>query len=201
MRRASRAVDRDGHPRPAGGGLCRPNVFLADGQVLGELTLADGRPGSDADDELGARDDKDTVRGLLARKLRLALTALAVVLGVTFVTGTLVLTDTLNRTFDTLIGTAYQHINFQIRGTAASTTTPRPPRTDRRPQTDPGVARRGGPPPAGRRLRRRSVAGYHSSCPAGMRSAEPARHRGSRLTPTTAVLGAARPGQSSQRRR
>jgi putative ABC transport system permease protein len=62
---------------------------------------------------------KITVRGLRARKLRLALTALAIVLGVTFVTGTLVLTDTLNRTFDTLIGTAYQHINFQIRGTAA----------------------------------------------------------------------------------
>jgi len=60
-----------------------------------------------------------TLRGLLARKLRLALTALAIVLGVTFVTGTLVLTDTLNRTFDTLIGTAYQHVNFQIRGTAA----------------------------------------------------------------------------------
>ena len=62
---------------------------------------------------------KITVRGLLARKLRLALTALAIVLGVTFVTGTLVLTDTLNRTFDTLIGTAYQHVNFQIRGTSA----------------------------------------------------------------------------------
>jgi putative ABC transport system permease protein len=62
---------------------------------------------------------KITVRGLLARKLRLALTALAIVLGVTFVTGTLVLTDTLNRTFDTLIGTAYEHVNFQIRGAAA----------------------------------------------------------------------------------
>ncbi len=62
---------------------------------------------------------KITVRGLLARKLRLALTALAIVVGVTFVTGTLVLTDTLNRTFDTVIGTAYQHVNFQIRGTAA----------------------------------------------------------------------------------
>ena len=60
-----------------------------------------------------------TVKGLLARKLRLALTALAIVLGVTFVSGTLVLTDTLNRTFDTLIGNAYQHINFQIRGKAA----------------------------------------------------------------------------------
>ncbi len=62
---------------------------------------------------------KVTVTGLLARKLRLALTALAIVLGVTFVVGTLILTDTLNRTFDTLIGTAYQHINFQIRGKAA----------------------------------------------------------------------------------
>jgi putative ABC transport system permease protein len=62
---------------------------------------------------------KITVRGLFARKLRLGLTALAIVLGVTFVTGTLVLTDTLNRTFDTLIGTAYQHVSFEIRGRAA----------------------------------------------------------------------------------
>jgi putative ABC transport system permease protein len=60
-----------------------------------------------------------TLRGLLARKLRLALTALAIVLGVTFVTGTLVLGDTLNRTFDNLIGTAYRHVSFQIRGKAA----------------------------------------------------------------------------------
>ncbi len=62
---------------------------------------------------------KVTVKGLLARKLRLALTALAIVLGVTFVTGTLVLGDTLDRTFNDVIGTAYQHISFEIRGTAA----------------------------------------------------------------------------------
>ena len=60
-----------------------------------------------------------TIKGLLARKLRLALTALAIVLGVTFVTGTLVLGDTLNRTFNSLVGTAYQHVSFEIRGTAA----------------------------------------------------------------------------------
>jgi putative ABC transport system permease protein len=60
-----------------------------------------------------------TVRSLLARRLRLVLTASAIVLGVTFVTGTLVLTDTLNRTFDTLIGTAYQHVSFEVRGKAA----------------------------------------------------------------------------------
>jgi putative ABC transport system permease protein len=60
-----------------------------------------------------------TLRGLLARKLRLALTALAIVLGVTFVTGTLVLGDTLNRTVNNLIGNVYQHVSFEIRGKAA----------------------------------------------------------------------------------
>ncbi len=39
-------------------------------------------------------------RGLVARKVRLALTALAVVLGVCFVSGTYVLTDTLKHSFD-----------------------------------------------------------------------------------------------------
>ncbi len=77
---------------------------------------------------------KVTVRGLLARKLRLSLTALAIVLGVTFVTGTLILGDTINSTFNNLIGTAYQHVSFQIRGkaefgngVAASSTTDRRP--------------------------------------------------------------------------
>jgi putative ABC transport system permease protein len=57
-----------------------------------------------------------TLRGLMTRKLRLGLTALAIVLGVTFVTGTLVLGDTLNRTFDNLVGNIYQHVDFEIRG-------------------------------------------------------------------------------------
>jgi putative ABC transport system permease protein len=60
-----------------------------------------------------------TVKGLRAHKLRLALTALAIVLGVTFVTGTLVLTDTLNNTFTTLFGQVYQNTNFEVRGVAA----------------------------------------------------------------------------------
>jgi putative ABC transport system permease protein len=61
---------------------------------------------------------KVTISGLFARKLRLALTALAIVLGVTFVTGTLILGDTLNHTFNALIGTAYRHVSFEIRGKA-----------------------------------------------------------------------------------
>jgi|GEM_PF-4343627 putative ABC transport system permease protein len=59
-----------------------------------------------------------TLKGVLARKLRLTLTALSIVLGVTFVTGTLILGDTLNRTFDNLIGTVYQHVSFEVRGDA-----------------------------------------------------------------------------------
>src|ERR1035438_6731419 len=64
---------------------------------------------------------KVTVKGLLAHKLRLALTALAIVLGVTFISGTLVLTDTLHNTFTTLFGHVYQSVDFEIRGKAAFT--------------------------------------------------------------------------------
>src|SRR5260370_5760684 len=59
-----------------------------------------------------------TRKGLLAHKLRLALTALAIVLGVTFISGTFVLTDTLQNTFSTLFGNIYQKIDFQVRGVA-----------------------------------------------------------------------------------
>ncbi|MGH7643229.1 MAG: ABC transporter permease [Candidatus Dormibacteria bacterium] len=51
---------------------------------------------------------------MLSRKLRLALTALSIVLGVTFVSGTLVLTATLNSTISTLYGSVYRHIDFEI---------------------------------------------------------------------------------------
>jgi putative ABC transport system permease protein len=62
---------------------------------------------------------KVTLKGLLAHKLRLALTALAIVLGVTFISGSLILTDTLHDTFTSLVGNAYQHIDFEVRGQAA----------------------------------------------------------------------------------
>jgi len=62
---------------------------------------------------------KIVLQGLLAHKLRLALTALAIVLGVTFISGTFVLTDTLHNTFTTLFGRIYQNVDFEVRGTAA----------------------------------------------------------------------------------
>ncbi len=61
---------------------------------------------------------KVTIKGLLAHKLRLALTGIAIVLGVTFISGTFVLTDTLHNTFNTLFGHIYQNVDFQIRGKA-----------------------------------------------------------------------------------
>ena len=45
---------------------------------------------------------KVALRGLFARKLRLALTVLAVVLGTTLIAGTYVFTDSINNAFDTI---------------------------------------------------------------------------------------------------
>ena len=59
------------------------------------------------------------IEGLLARKLRLIATALAVTLGVAFMAGTLVLTDTISRTFNDLFATVYQGTDAVVRGTAA----------------------------------------------------------------------------------
>jgi putative ABC transport system permease protein len=61
---------------------------------------------------------KVTVKGLLAHKLRLGLTGLSIVLGVTFIAGTFVLTDTLHNTFNTLFTNIYQNVDFQVRGVA-----------------------------------------------------------------------------------
>jgi putative ABC transport system permease protein len=62
-----------------------------------------------------------TVKGLLAHKLRLALTAIAIVLGVTFISGTFILTDTLHNTFNTLFSNIYQNVDFEVRGVAQFT--------------------------------------------------------------------------------
>ncbi|HEV8652782.1 MAG TPA: FtsX-like permease family protein [Actinomycetes bacterium] len=57
-----------------------------------------------------------TLKSLLARKLRLLLSALAVVLGVLAVSGALVLTDTLGRSFDALFQTVNQNLDVQVTG-------------------------------------------------------------------------------------
>jgi putative ABC transport system permease protein len=61
------------------------------------------------------------LKGLLARKLRLFTTSLAVLLGVAFMSGTLVLTDTIGRTFDDLFANATAGTDAVVRGKAAIT--------------------------------------------------------------------------------
>jgi putative ABC transport system permease protein len=58
---------------------------------------------------------KATLKGLLAHKFRLAATALAIVLGVGFVAGTYVLTDTMNSAFKDLFKTVTQGTDVAIR--------------------------------------------------------------------------------------
>jgi putative ABC transport system permease protein len=58
------------------------------------------------------------LKGLLGHKLRFALTTLAVVLGVTFVAGSFVLTDSIERAFGTLLNTAYETSDLVVRGQA-----------------------------------------------------------------------------------
>lgn len=55
-----------------------------------------------------------TLKSLLARKLRLILSTLAVVLSVMFVSGSLVLTDTLGRTFDSVFSNIYSSTDVQV---------------------------------------------------------------------------------------
>jgi putative ABC transport system permease protein len=56
------------------------------------------------------------IRGLLARKLRSTLTAIAIVLGVAMVSGTLVLTDTIEKAFDSIFSSSYEQTDAVVSG-------------------------------------------------------------------------------------
>jgi putative ABC transport system permease protein len=60
-----------------------------------------------------------TLRGLLARKVRVTLTALAVFFGVAMIAGTLMLTASVNRSFDDIFSTAYQRTDVTVRPRSA----------------------------------------------------------------------------------
>jgi ABC-type antimicrobial peptide transport system permease subunit len=64
-----------------------------------------------------------TLKGLLARKLRLFLTAISITLGVAFVTGSLVLGDTMTATFDQLYAGLTKGTDVTVRSRAAFTDT------------------------------------------------------------------------------
>ena len=58
---------------------------------------------------------KVTRKGLLAHKLRFLLTAIAVMLGVAFISGTFVFTATIQSTFDSLFANIYKGTDAQVR--------------------------------------------------------------------------------------
>jgi len=59
---------------------------------------------------------KISIRSLLSHKLRLALTTLAVILGVSFVAGTFILTDTINATFTSIFNAANAGVAVTVHG-------------------------------------------------------------------------------------
>ncbi len=65
---------------------------------------------------------KVTVKGIFTHRLRFALTALAVCLGVTLVAGTLVLSASITRTFDAIIEQTTAGTDVQVRGAELDTT-------------------------------------------------------------------------------
>jgi putative ABC transport system permease protein len=68
------------------------------------------------------------LRGLAGRKLRAILTALAIILGVAMISGTYVLTDTIDKAFKTVFTEAYASSDAVITGKEAFTTdTGQPP--------------------------------------------------------------------------
>jgi putative ABC transport system permease protein len=64
---------------------------------------------------------KTTIAGLRARKLRVLTTSSAVLLGVAFMAGSLVLTDTIGKTFETMFADIYAGTDTYVRGKAAIT--------------------------------------------------------------------------------
>ncbi|GAB6902925.1 ABC transporter permease [Kineosporia succinea] len=65
---------------------------------------------------------KVTVKGIFTHRLRFALTALAVCLGVALVAGTLVLSGSINRTFDGIVEQTTAGTDVQVRGQQLDTT-------------------------------------------------------------------------------
>jgi len=64
---------------------------------------------------------KTALKGLSGHKLRLFLTALAIVVGISFVSGTFILTDTMRGAFDDLFGTLNEGIDVTVRAEASFT--------------------------------------------------------------------------------
>ena len=75
-------------------------LFLADGEIVKELGEAGEEQILETIKDVSADVIRVALRGLAGRKFRAVLTAIAIVLGVAMISGTLVLTDTIDRAFN-----------------------------------------------------------------------------------------------------
>src|SRR3954449_1016888 len=119
-----RPDDRHGHPRPGRRVARRPRRLPGrrpDRRRADRAHQRDRARRHEAAGQLTMR--KVILKGLLARKLRLALTAISISLGVAFVTGTFVLGDTMTATFDQLYEGLTKGTDVTVRGESAFTDT------------------------------------------------------------------------------
>ena len=97
-------------------------VFLADGRVVDELRAPDPRAGARGHEPDGrarrraAAMIRAALKSLLGRKVRLLMSTFAIVLGVAFVAGTLIFSDTLNRSFTALFASTVGDVVVQPEG-------------------------------------------------------------------------------------
>src|SRR5439155_11687983 len=110
------ADDRDGHPRRRCGSKGRPDPLPRGRQDRARPRRVDRGRGSrrHAGGELPVT--RLALKGLLGRKVRAVLTALAIVLGVAMVSGSFVLTDTISKAFTSIFSSAYDNTDAVVSG-------------------------------------------------------------------------------------
>ena len=94
-------------------------LFLADGLIVKRARRARARRDRRRDGGDRRRVTRFALKGMLGRKLRTALTALAIVLGVAMVSGTFVLTDSIDDAFNSIFTDVYRGTDATITGKTA----------------------------------------------------------------------------------
>ena len=202
---------------PTAAGYADRVLFLADGRIVDEMAdptadrvlermkAFDARPAARRRPRTTPRRQpadmwRTTYRSLLAHKLRLAMSGLAIVLGVAFVAGTLIFTDTLSKTFNDLFRSTAADVNVTraaafdqgLDGTGTGAGLLRAGRAGRRDRRR--RRRRGGRGLASRpRASTSSTATATSSTPAARRASASAGTPRSRCRPPPSSTGGRRP--------
>ncbi len=94
-------------------------LFLADGVIADELGKSEPADDPGRDEPHLASMTRVALAGLLGRKLRAALTAIAIVLGVAMVTGTFILTDSIDKAFDSIFTDVREGSDVVVSGKSA----------------------------------------------------------------------------------